>query len=119
MLSWRLKRVRQCAKCPWKISADPRDTPNGYSEDQHLALAATIAHPGSLVGTGRAMACHEHQPGDEAHCVGWLMNQLGPGNNIPLRLQVRDCENIGAVMLDGLQHERFEDTLPIAIDEVG
>ncbi|SFC84355.1 hypothetical protein SAMN05428997_112101 [Bosea sp. CRIB-10] len=47
------------------------------------------------------------------------MNQLGPGNNIPLRLQVRDCENIGAVMLDGLQHERFEDTLPIAIDEVG
>ncbi len=58
------------------------------------------------------MACHEHPPGDEAHCVGWLMNQLGPGNNIPLRLKVRSCENIDAVTLDGPQHERFVDTLP-------
>mgnify|MGYP000449815845 CR=1 FL=1 len=23
------------------------------------------------------MACHEHPPGEETHCVGWLMNQLG------------------------------------------
>lgn len=97
----------------------PHDIPHGYSEDQHRTRAATIASPGCLVGTGRAMACHEHPPGDEAHCVGWLMNQLGPGNNIPLRLQVRDCENIGAVVLDGPQHECFEDTLPIPADEGG
>lgn len=117
-MSWRLKRVRQCAKCPWKVSTDPRDIPEGYSEEQHRALAATIAHPGALFGTGSAMACHEHPPGDEAHCVGWLMNQLGAGNNIPLRLQVRDCENIGAVLLDGAQHEWFEDTLPAPIAEI-
>ena len=58
------------------------------------------------------MACHEHAPGEEAHCVGWLMNQIGPGNNIPLRLRIRDCENIDAMVLDGPQHECFEDTLP-------
>ncbi|MFB9795247.1 hypothetical protein ACFFQG_32100, partial [Shinella granuli] len=46
------------------------------------------------------------------HCIGWLMNQIGAGNNIPLRLQVRSCENINAVVVDGPQHERFEDTLP-------
>lgn len=58
------------------------------------------------------MACHEHEPGDEAHCVGWLMNQLGPGNNIGLRLKMMSCENAKHIKLDGEQHETFEDTLP-------
>lgn len=111
-MSWKLKRVRQCAKCPWKVSTDPHEIPHGYSEELHRGLASTIAMPGSLVDNGRRMACHEHPPGDEAHCVGWLMNQLGPGNNIALRLAMRDCENIGTVTLDGPQHVRFEDTLP-------
>lgn len=111
-MGWKLKRVKQCAKCPWKVSTDPHDIPNGYSEDLHRALAGTIAEPGSLCDTGRAMACHEHPSGEEAHCVGWLMHQAGPGNNIPLRLKLRFCENLDAVVLDGPQHERFEDTLP-------
>lgn len=111
-MGWKLKRVRQCEKCPWKVSTDPFDIPNGYSEDLHRTLASTIADPGCRIGTGRAMACHENPPGEEAHCIGWLMNQLGPGNNIPLRLRVMTCDNIGAVTLDGPQHARFEDTLP-------
>jgi hypothetical protein len=112
-MAWKLKRLRQCDKCPWKISTDPHEIPDGYSEEAHRGLACTIAAPGDLLGTGRAMSCHEHPPGDEAHCVGWLMNQLGPGNNIGLRLRMLDCENIGSVILDGQQHERFEDTLPL------
>lgn len=40
------------------------------------------------------------------------MNQLGPGNNIALRLRMRHCGNIGHVQLDGSQHECFEGTLP-------
>ena len=111
-MGWKLKRVRQCGKCPWKVSTDPFDIPNGYSEHLHRALTRTVAEPGSRCSTGHAMACHEHPPGDEAHCVGWLMNQLGPGNNIPLRLSVFSCDNIQAVTLDGPQHECFEDTLP-------
>lgn len=114
-MKFTLKRVRQCAKCPWKTSTDPYEIPNGYEVDRHKALSATIAHPGSFAGLGgalRVMACHEHPPSAEAHCVGWLMHQLGPGNNIGLRLRMRDCENIRDVKLDGPQHERFEDTLP-------
>lgn len=110
--TWKLGRVRQCEKCPWKISTDPHDIPNGYSEDRHRALACTIAEPGSLQPTASVMACHEHPEGAEAHCVGWLMHQLGRGNNIGLRLQMMTCENIGAVTLDGPQHRTFEDTLP-------
>lgn len=113
-MGWKLKRVRQCEKCPWKVSTDPHDIPNGYDEDLHAGLADTIAEPGALRfgGAQRIMACHEHAPGEEAHCVGWLMNQLGPGNNIGLRLSMLGCENLKHVHLDGEQHERFEDTLP-------
>lgn len=112
MSGWKLKRVRQCEQCPWKVSTDPHDIPNGYSEDLHRNLACTIAEPGSLRAAGSAMSCHEHPASDEAHCVGWLINQLGPGNNIALRLRVMSCENMAAVKLDGPQHSCFEDTLP-------
>ena len=116
MNTFKLKRIRQCAKCPWKVSTDPHEIPNGYGEDLHCALAGTIARPGDVAaafnGETHAMACHESPIGDEAHCVGWLMNQLGPGNNIGLRLQMMRCENIRHVQLDGPQHETFEDTLP-------
>lgn len=55
------------------------------------------------------MACHE---GHDAHCIGWLHNQLGVGNNIGLRLQMMNCENIRHIRLDGDQHETLEDTFP-------
>lgn len=111
----RLSRVRQCPKCPWKQSTNPRDIPHGYSEELHNQLASTIAIPGALLRPDepmRLMASHEHPIGEEAICVGWLMNQLGPGNNIGLRLSMRSCENLGDVKLDGPQHSKFEDTLP-------
>jgi hypothetical protein len=118
MMTWKLKRVRQCEKCPWKVSTDPHEIPHGYSEERHRALTGTIADStGNLAAalgqvSLRAMACHEHPEGEEAHCVGWLMHQLGPGNNIALRLLMRDCENAHRIVLDGPQHEQFEDTLP-------
>ena len=111
----KLKRLKQCAKCPWKISTNPHDIPHGYDTRLHRGLAETIAHPGALPRPGaplRIMACHEHAPGQEAHCVGWLMNQLGAGNNIALRLAMLDCENLEDVVLDGPQHGCLEETLP-------
>jgi len=110
--TWKLKRTAQCKKCPWRKDVNPRDIPNGYCETKHRNLAGTIAKPGELPVPGavlRAMACHET---DDAHCVGWLMNQLGPGNNLALRIHVTTCENIGKVRLVGEQHETFEETLP-------
>jgi hypothetical protein len=110
--AWKLKRTAQCKKCPWRKDVDPHDIPNGYCETKHANLAGTIAEPGALPNLSqpmRVMACHETA---DAHCVGWLMNQAGPGNNIGLRLQLMSCENISKVRLVGEQHPTFEDTLP-------
>lgn len=105
-----LKHTTQCAKCPWRKDVNPHDIPDGYSVDKHKALKSTISSGlSSMAGQLRIMACHE--TGD-THCIGWLMHQLGPGNNIGLRLAMRKCENLGEVQLCGDQHQRFEDTLP-------
>ncbi len=112
--TWKLKRVRQCKLCPWKVETDPHDIPDGYSEDAHAALSCTIAAPGlvSLGVTIRAMSCHESPVGDETYCIGWLVHQLGRGNNIGLRMQMIWCENARHIQIDGEQHKCFEDTLP-------
>ena len=107
----KLARTKQCAKCPWKKATDPHEIPNGYCELKHAGLKETIARPGSLTHN-HAMACHSSKPGKEAHCIGWLMNQLGPRNNIALRMRMLGCENIKKVKLDGEQHRTFEETLP-------
>jgi hypothetical protein len=111
MDGWALKRTKQCAKCPWRVDVDPHEIPNGYSEEKHRGLACTIAQGGAIQfgGSMNVMACHETH---DAHCVGWLVNQLGPGNNIGLRLSVRHCSNIKDVKTVGEQHRTFEDTLP-------
>lgn len=109
---WKLKRTAQCEKCPWIVGVDPHDIPDGYCETKHRGLAATIAKPGdfgSAFGTQHAMACHESS---DAHCVGWVANQLGAGNNIGLRMRMMTCENAGKLRLRGEQHATFEETLP-------
>ncbi|VTU43054.1 MULTISPECIES: DUF6283 family protein [unclassified Variovorax] len=111
-MAWKLARTRQCAKCPWRTDVDPRDIANGYSEERHRALARTIAKPAdftSLDAPLHMMACHETE---KAHCIGWLANQVGPGNNIPLRMRLRDCENAHRIQTVGEQHLTFDDTLP-------
>ncbi len=108
------KPRKQCKKCPWKTSTDPNEIPNGYCEVAHRNLSGTIAEPGAfrLDLPVRAMACHETPVGKELPCVGWLVNQLGPGNNISLRLAVITGKVDGNVETVGPQHEYFEDTLP-------
>jgi len=113
-LRWRLKRTQQCAKCPWRKNVDPHEIPNGYDVEKHEALESTIAKDADVMkaltsAELRVMACHET---DDAHCIGWLMNQLGVGNNIGLRLHMRHCENSSSLKLCGEQHETFEETLP-------
>lgn len=110
---WTLKRTQQCAKCPWRVETDPHEIPNGYSEERHRDLKCTIAKPGDVADIfawhRHAMACHETH---DAHCIGWLVNQIGPGNNIALRIEMMSCDNYKEIQLRGEQHERFEDTLP-------
>lgn len=103
---------RQCAKCPWKKGADPYEIPN-YIPKKHRELKVTIAEPGSLQNTEyKLMACHETHGSGILPCIGWLVDQLGPGNNLPLRLAVHAGRVDANVETVGPQHERFEDTLP-------
>jgi hypothetical protein len=105
---------RQCAKCPWKKSTRPENIPNGYTVARHAELASTIAVPGQLQHELRIMACHETPVGQELPCVGWLAHQLGPGNNLTLRLAVIRGRIATDFELDGDQHPSFEETLPTA-----
>lgn len=110
----RRKVRRQCAKCPWKVGTDPHEIPDGYCPAKHAALSRTIAAPGDLRFGGplHIFTCHQTAGGAQLPCVGWLVNQLGPGNNILLRLRVAAGQLDANVETVGKQHERFEDTLP-------
>lgn len=111
-----LKRTQQCEKCPWKVSTNPHDILRGYDPEKHANLKSTIAE-NNLESVFnylnkkplRQMACHEEH---DTPCLGWLMHQLGKGNNIHLRIAYHDCTNLDQVKLVGEQHENFEDTLP-------
>lgn len=109
----KLTRTKQCAKCPWKVSTDPHDIPDGYCEVKHTNLKNTIAKEGEInLGAINVMACHHSNGNDQMYCVGWLNNQLGVGNNIGLRMQMMRCDNINHLKTYGTQHNRFQDTLP-------
>jgi len=115
--TFKLKRTVQCALCPWRMSTDPNTIPNGYSPEKHENLKRTVASSGALEQVLehlnkkplRVMACHENH---EAHCIGWLHHQLGDGNNIRLRIDMMNCENLEELEIVGPQHATFEDTLP-------
>lgn len=110
----KLVRTKQCKHCPWKVSTNPHDIPDGYCSTKHANLAQTIAEPGVIMvgGETHVMACHHSNGADSMYCVGWLHHQLGVGNNIGLRLQMMHCENAREIEVYGKQHERFKDTLP-------
>ena len=111
MKKFRLKKPKQCHNCPWRVDSDPYAIP-GYSSGMHQDLENTIADPGVINLGVNAMACHDSPEDQQYFCIGWLDNQLGVGNNIGLRLQMRHCENSHEIEVFGKQHQRFEDTLP-------
>lgn len=112
------KIVTQCKSCPWRVDCEPmEDIPGGYSVKLHENLRGTcqsgIASAAPLIigGALRVMACHYSKPGEEFACAGWLENQIGPGNNLGVRLAVMSGR-LPVPVTDGEQHETFEDTLP-------
>ncbi len=109
-------RKKQCAACPWRVDATDHenDIPN-YERGLHEKLTRTIAEPACLRQMAepdlRLMGCHEHQGEAQVVCVGWLANQLGPGNNLALRMAALRNPDLGNFELVGDQHETLEDTL--------
>jgi hypothetical protein len=106
----------QCAKCPWKVSTNPHDIPDGYCAEKHAGLKSTIAEPANLRDIGRidmvGMACHETTGRGALPCVGWMYHQLGDGNNIALRMDVTFGHVDGDIEVVGEQHPNLEATLP-------
>ncbi|QUY46284.1 DUF6283 family protein [Acaryochloris marina] len=112
-MSFKLQQTKQCKNCPWRVDSDPYAI-NGYSLQMHQDLTSTIADPGVITFSKeiRAMACHNSTDEQQFHCIGWLVHQLGVGNNIGLRMYLRNCENASEIEVFGEQHQRLEDTLP-------
>lgn len=113
----RKKRRVHCRVCPWRKDVDANDIPNGYCEVKHANLRSTIASGDAMSQLAenqgmRMMACHESPIGEEKPCVGWLDNQLGSGNNIPLRIAASAGRIDYDYELVGDQHATLEETLP-------
>ncbi len=108
--------VVQCKTCPWRVGADPHAIP-AYVPALHRKLDHTIRSGvesalSVIKGEGvPMMACHYSKPDDQFPCAGWLENQIGPGNNLGVRLLVHQG-GLPVPKTDGPQHPRFEDTLP-------
>lgn len=105
-------KINQCKSCPWRVDCDPMtDIPN-YVPNIHCNLDKTIQSGlGTLFQKERhIMACHYSKPGEEFPCAGWLHNQIGPGNNLGVRLLVMTGK-MSPPVVDGLQYETFEETL--------
>ncbi|AGZ61812.1 MAG: hypothetical protein AV945_gp05 [Phormidium phage MIS-PhV1B] len=107
----KLNQTKQCATCPWKKSTTVAEIPN-YTRDRHEKLANTIAdETGNLSKIGcpiKMMACHHSSDGHEYECIGWLYNQLGSGNHIPLRMIY--CFNVKEIEVDDEQVASFDET---------
>lgn len=112
MKKWKLNRTKQCSKCPWRKSTNPFDIPDGYCHVKHADLKKTIAEGTNIGPTLSVMACHHSTHDNMQHCIGWLVNQMGPGNNIQLRINMMLCENAREIKTYGEQHEVFEYTFP-------
>lgn len=105
--------IRQCKSCPWRVDCVPdRDIPN-YVPDLHAKLDASIQSglQTMFCRVRHVMACHHSKPGEEFPCAGWLHHQIGPGNNIGVRIAVM-TGHYPVPEIDGDQHETFEATLP-------
>ena len=105
------KRKKQCKACPWRKDAKLEDIPD-YNRSQHHGLEACSKTDCALTRTLRVMACHETTGQGEQACVGWVLNQLGPGNNITLRMRVATGRlDVSEFETFGPQYETFEETL--------
>jgi hypothetical protein len=105
------KPRRQCKHCPWKKGSDTSKIP-GYRRAKHCKLSSTVDKGiTDIARTLRIMACHKSKTGADIPCVGWMVNQLGPGNNLALRMAVISGRVDAHVVTVGPQHRTLQETL--------
>jgi len=103
---------QQCKTCPWKKGAKCANIPN-YDLNLHQDLSKSIAdEDGNLSKLNQpitGMACH-YSGQNQIPCAGWLHNQIGDGNNIPLRIWFSNNYPNGSIEVDGEQKQNFQET---------
>lgn len=111
---------RQCRKCPWRLDVDPADIPDGFNYEVHRRLGDNVRQTSSQITSRKmplhVMACHETKeasPGEKP-CVGWLVNQLGPGGNLMLRIRAMRNDGFADVETVGPQRASYDEILPNA-----
>lgn len=100
----------QCRLCPWKKSTRGQ-IPNGFARDVHDLIRSMSTPMAALHQTELMMQCHETSDAEPLPCVGWMVHQLGPGNDLVLRMKMIAGHYDGDLRTVGPQHERFEDIL--------
>ena len=100
---------KQCAKCPWKVSTDPYEIPDGYDVKKHRDLEGTIANPGDPTARHRPTANRAAQEPRTAriHAENSSRQNSGPdfGNRF-VRLLASRCKNPGLSRV-GAKQNRF------------
>lgn len=110
----KLQRTKQCKNCPWKLSVNPADIPNGFDYDSHKRILENAPKEGQIyVEKLHIMSCHNSNDNDEMFCIGWLKNQLGSGNNIPLRIKMMNYSNVSKIKTFGKQKADFKLVKPL------
>lgn len=83
------KPRRQCRTCPWRADVDPTNIPEGHGRVDGRMLALSVADGLESLANPNVInaECHAY-PGTGLVCVGWLVHQLGPGQNFSVRMKV-------------------------------
>jgi len=97
----------------WSTSASCRRSPAGRRISPTRAVgSADDSMCANRAGQTSQTRSRGAQRNCELPCVGWLVNQIGPGNNIGLRLAVLSGQVDADVRTIGPQHSTFEETMP-------
>lgn len=101
------------------MDADPADIPDGFNYETHRRLGADIQRTATRLGSNmelHMMACHDTPANTprEKPCIGWIANQMGPGNNIVLRLRAISDPKFGDIRTIGKQRTSYAEILPRA-----
>lgn len=110
----KLKRTKQCANCPWKKSTKHEDIDRreGFDVEYYKSVRDDFVSRPGFIGMSQDhdnMGCHKHPDEDDVPCIGWLAHEVGPGNNIGLRLWLTQFENSWDIETVGEQHKSIYD----------
>ena len=107
-------RKKQCPNCPWKVSTTA--IPGGSCPNKDEKLDGFRQSGQSFGGSLQMMQCHDTQDDEPKACTGWVIHELGPGNNMGLRLKAlaggfEDLETVGPQRrsIHGVVYEPLED----------